>query len=106
MQAVDASNRGGAVVEREVDHAELLDELHLAELRGPRSRRAQRKSQAVQSYLEKDLDGSKPWFLVDHLEVGEGGVEPAAIADDELDQAVFEDDETHRLQALSPVDAL
>ena len=52
-QAVDASNLGGAVVEREVPREALIEELQLAEMRGPRTRKAQRVAEDVSLNLRE-----------------------------------------------------
>ena len=58
-------------MEKAVTREELVEELHLADTRGARARKAQRVAEDVDPALSRPI-GERPWFLADKLAEREG----------------------------------
>ena len=71
-------------MEKAVTREDLVEELHLVEMRGTRTRKAQRVAEDVEQALSRPPD-DRPWSLGDELEVGEGGDDHAAAEPSMLD---------------------
>ena len=79
-----------------------MEELQLAEIRGPRTRKAQRVAEDVNRSLGED-GVERPWFLETHLSAEEGGTEDPEVTAAEVAAAAYGVDGSTSPTLASPV---